>query len=344
VTDREMILDTMEAILADACRPEIVRPITGGLLEGLWKTLVDLGFTSIGVDEEDGGSGGSFGDAIAVTSAAASRAAPVPLAETLLASQVAAAAGFDLTERTLTFAGAGEGMSIERLPSGARLRGRLPRVPWARIADLVVLVSDPASAVVIVDPAECALVEHLNLAGEPRDDVQLAVDVDASSIRELPDDWTEDRLAAAAAMFRAAQIAGALQAVRELTITHVNEREQFKRTIGSFQAVQHQTAVLAGITTAIAAASEAAAASPESAIAAAAAKTYASHACGAATMIAHELHGAIGFTAEHQLQLFTRRIWSWREECGNETYWAARLGRSLIEGGASAAWGMLTAR
>lgn len=268
----------------------------------------------------------------------------MPLAETLLASQVAAAAGFDLTERTLTFAGAGEGMSIERLPSGARLRGRLPRVPWARTADLVVIVSDPASAAVIVDPAECALVEHLNLAGEPRDDVRLAVDVDPSSIHELPDDWTEDRLAGAAAMFRAAQIAGALQAVRELTITYVNEREQFKRTIGSFQAVQHQTAVLTGITTAIAAASEAAAASPESAIAAAAAKTYASHACGAATMIAHELHGAIGFTAEHQLQLFTRRIWSWREECGNETYWAARLGRSLIEGGASAAWGMLTAR
>jgi acyl-CoA dehydrogenase len=337
-----MILDTVEAILADACRPEVIRPITGGLLDALWKTLVDLGFTRLGVDEANGGSGGSFGDAIAVTSAAASRAAPIPLAETLLGSQLAAAAGFDLTERTLTFASAA-GVSIERLPSGARLRGRLSRVPWARVADLVVLVSDSASAVMIVDPAQCTLVEHLNLAGEPRDHLQVAVDIEASAIRELPDDWNEDRLAATAAMFRAAQIAGALQAVRELTITYVNEREQFKRTIGSFQVVQHQTAVLTGITTAIAAASEAAAASPESAVAAAAAKAYASHACGAATMIAHELHGAIGFTAEHQLQLFTRRIWSWREECGNETYWAGRLGRSLLEGGAHAAWSLLTA-
>jgi alkylation response protein AidB-like acyl-CoA dehydrogenase len=58
--------------------------------------------------------------------------------------------------------------------------------------------------------------------------------------------------------------------------------------------------------------------------------------------IAHQLHGAIGFTVEHELHLFTRRLWSWRDEFGTESEWSARLGDQLIREGADAVWMALT--
>jgi acyl-CoA dehydrogenase len=42
--------------------------------------------------------------------------------------------------------------------------------------------------------------------------------------------------------------------------------------------------------------------------------------------LAHQIHGAIGVTEEHRLRQVTLRLWSWREEYGNEAFWEARLG------------------
>ena len=46
-------------------------------------------------------------------------------------------------------------------------------------------------------------------------------------------------------------------------------------------------------------------------------------AAGDGAAIAHQVHGAMGFTYEHSLHHFTRRLWAWREEFGNESFWAA---------------------
>ena len=54
-------------------------------------------------------------------------------------------------------------------------------------------------------------------------------------------------------------------------------------------------------------------------------------AAGTGAAIAHQVHGAMGFTYEHTLHHATRRLWAWREEFGNETYWAMRLGRMVAE-------------
>ena len=50
------------------------------------------------------------------------------------------------------------------------------------------------------------------------------------------------------------------------------------------------------------------------------------------TEIAHQVHGAMGFTREHSLNYRTRRLWCWREEYGNERFLAA-AGRSTIHSG-----------
>ncbi len=45
------------------------------------------------------------------------------------------------------------------------------------------------------------------------------------------------------------------------------------------------------------------------------------------TDIAHQVHGAMGYTLEHSLNHRTRRLWSWREEYGNEREWQKIVGR-----------------
>jgi hypothetical protein len=59
---------------------------------------------------------------------------------------------------------------------------------------------------------------------------------------------------------------------------------------------------------------------------------------------AHQIHGAIGFTREQDLRLFTQRLLAWRSELGSDHSWAERLGRAVTARGADSFWPELTAR
>jgi len=74
------------------------------------------------------------------------------------------------------------------------------------------------------------------------------------------------------------------------------------------------------------------------------AKTRIGEAVDRATGIAHQTHGAIGFTYEHGLHFATRRLWAWRAEYGSDAFWAGELGRMALARGADALWPDLTAR
>jgi acyl-CoA dehydrogenase len=151
---------------------------------------------------------------------------------------------------------------------------------------------------------------------------------------------------------RAMQMAGALEAILELAVHYANERVAFARPIGKFQAVQHNLARLAGETAAaVAAAGSAAdtiarASSIDEAVLleAAAAKIRVGEAAGEGAAIAHQVFGAIGFTQEHTLHRFTRRLWAWRDDFGNESAWAVKLGNLVAAKGADGLWPMLAAR
>jgi acyl-CoA dehydrogenase len=112
--------------------------------------------------------------------------------------------------------------------------------------------------------------------------------------------------------------------------------------------VQQNLAVLAGQTAAAVAAANLgiealSTADPEhEAFLIAVAKTRVGEAATLACEIAHQVHGAIGFTKEYTLQLSTRRLWSWREEFGGDPEWAARVGTYACQQGADALWPMLT--
>jgi len=148
-------------------------------------------------------------------------------------------------------------------------------------------------------------------------------------------------------MARAAQMAGALEACLLQSVRYATERKQFGRPIGSFQAIQQNLAVLAGHVAAAGIAAESAFRAAERGDArfeVAVAKVRAGEAAGIGAGIAHQTHGAIGFTYEHSLHFATRRLWSWRAEFGSESAWARELGRAVAARGADALWSDLTAR
>jgi alkylation response protein AidB-like acyl-CoA dehydrogenase len=73
------------------------------------------------------------------------------------------------------------------------------------------------------------------------------------------------------------------------------------------------------------------------------AKSRAGDASGIVAEIAHQVHGAMGFTYEHQLHHLTRRLWAWRDEYGAEPVWQRRLGREVIAAGGDRVWDFITA-
>lgn len=162
----------------------------------------------------------------------------------------------------------------------------------------------------------------------------------------------DDALALMGAAVRSMQMAGALQSILDRSVAYAKERIAFERPIGGFQAVQHNLARLAGET----AAALAAAGSAADAIASepsfndavflevASAKIRVAEAATAGAAIAHQVHGAIGYSREHVLHCYTQRLLAWRDDFGSESAWAVRLGERVARQGADALWPALAAR
>ncbi|HYB57777.1 MAG TPA: acyl-CoA dehydrogenase family protein [Alphaproteobacteria bacterium] len=346
----DLLLDTAERLFADHCdRATLARAEAGAWPEALWAALEEAGFPKALVPESAGGTGVAAADALGLVRSAAKFSAPVPLAETMLAARVLAEAGLPVPDGPLALAPVNrrERFTLSRRGGGWRLSGKASRVPWARhAATLVLLVEEGNRPMAVSLGAGRAEIAHgANLAGEPRDDVALDAEVRADAVAPLEGGVDLEQLYAFGAALRTNQIAGALARALEITVRYAGERVQFGRPIGKFQAVQQNLAVLAGQAAAAAAAADIAAdavGAGMSPLAIASAKVRAGEAAGLGAAIAHQVHGAIGFTEEYALQLSTRRLWSWREEFGNEAEWADLIGRHAAAQGADRLWATIT--
>jgi acyl-CoA dehydrogenase len=136
------------------------------------------------------------------------------------------------------------------------------------------------------------------------------------------------------ACLTAPQLAGALMEAFRRTLQYANERNQFGRPIGKFQAIQHQLAVMsehvfaARMAARLGCAGEGAWPDP---LRVAVAKARCSQAALAVAEAGHAIHGAIGFTEEYDLQLYTRRLHAWRQTAGSESYWHGVAGARLVD-------------
>lgn len=336
---REMnheLQELAESVFADAASPDT------GFDAALWGTLEETGLARLTLPADAGGSQGSFAEAAVVLAAAGAHAARVPLVETdLLAGWLLHAAGVPLPEGPLT-AVTGT-LEVE----GTDVRGRLHRVPWARAAAGVAVLTD--AEVVLLRPEALTITDGANLAEEPRDAV--VVNGSAEAVAPIPDGAAAE-LRLRAALGRAQLLAGAARGALAATVRYAGERVQFGRAIGRFQAVQQQLALAAAEVAAASAAASAAArtaaadgmSAPSTRFAVAAAKARTSEAAGAVARTAHQVHGAIGFTREHDLRLTTTRLWAWREEDGSDAQWNAELGATVLAAGPDGLWPLITGR
>lgn len=153
-----------------------------------------------------------------------------------------------------------------------------------------------------------------------------------------------DRLQSALAVLLASQIAGALDAALSLSIDYATTRTQFGRPIAKFQAVQQLAAGLAMETAAAGAAADFGLRrfSGNPRLAAAVAKSRTSKAATAGAALAHQIHGAIGVTEEHDLHRLTRALWRWRDQTGGEHGWSRALGETVARQAAPNLWAWLT--
>lgn len=335
---------TTARLLSDHATKELTQAAEQGEWPaGLWTALEENGLTHVLVPEAAGGVGGTWSDAMIILKAAGEHAAPVPLGETILAGWILSQAGLPVPDGPMTILG--DGISLDREGQSWTASGDANRVPWARVAGHGVALADTPEGVFVarVPLADAIISKDKNLALEPRDTVRLdSTPIDAALL-DLP----ADALTLFGALVRAGQMAGALQYLLAQSVTYANERVQFGRPIAKFQAIQQELAVLATHTAATATAVAHAAACADKGAARfeiAVAKIRADEAASAATSIAHQVHGAIGFTYEHSLQFTTRRLWSWRAEFGSGTYWATRIGQDALVRGADELWPYVTGR
>ena len=331
-----MLKESCARLFADLATRDALEASERAFPAAMWNALEEAGLTRPHLPEAQGGAGGTWLDAGTILVEAGRAALPLPIAETIAGASLLAAAGLKVPDGPLTVA-----QDSSLVLSGGKLAGRAASVPWGADAGHAVVVAGTRVALVAKGAAKAT--RETNLAGEPRDTLEWN---NAPVIAEGALKGLDARTLGAAG--RAAQMAGAIERALDLSIRYVVERKQFGRALAANQAVQQALAVLAGHSAAATIAAEHAfralassVAGGDAAFEIAAAKVRCGEAASMATNLAHQAHGAIGFTREYVLQHATRRLWSWRAEFGADAFWAEWLGRYVCERGPEAFWAEL---
>lgn len=285
-----------------------------------WSGFADLGLDLVGVPEDDGGAGGSFQDLIALAVLGGRHAADVPIVEATTAAWALATAGLPLEPGTSRSVPAGP-TDLDVHDDGS-LSGTVHDVPWGASVDVVVVVVDDGRTVAL-EVADATVRPGLDLAGQPRDTLTFS----RALPRGLGHGATAEALRRRAAALRIAQVAGALQAVSELTRRYVSERVQFGKPIGAFQAVQAHVVQIEQMSVMTTALADRLGLEPDlHELDVVAARLVTAENALVAARAAHQAHGAIGMTREYRLQGYTRRLHTWTGDLGETVDLSRRLG------------------
>jgi alkylation response protein AidB-like acyl-CoA dehydrogenase len=322
--EQELLADTASDFVARSVDTQIVRILEAGepgYDRSHWRAMVDLGWTDLAPLE---------------TALVAEQLGRGPLPSPFVVSGALRNALPDLaaelpTDAVLTLAVLTPGQPHEwaapTVAGGDTLSGTFVLVPYAAGADVVVAVT--ASGLVAVDPASpgVALARHDAIGGDPVYRLECA----ATPARPVAGglEHALDHLAVGALAYTV----GVAEAALALTVQHATDRHQFGRPIGAFQAVAHRCAEMRAEVDAcrmlVYRAAWALDRSHARELALASALAYANEALRRIAMHAHQVHGAVGFSTEHDLQLFTRRIKAYELTYGSTAWHQERLATAI---------------
>lgn len=320
--DNDMFTDAARDVLVDQCTPAVVRAIekndgNSDSTIALWQQLEATGLADALLSEDDGGAGLGLSQVFGILEQCGAHALPLPLGETMVARALLAQGGL-------------------ARPAGSIALARGEHLVSGEIRCTMVRSGQVATNVLVQAGGEWHLLSTQDAQWTPQ---ALALDAalawSTAKVQDAPRVLLEapcDVRTLQAAVV-AAQIGGALSSVFQRTLQYANERQQFGRPIGKFQAIQHQLAVMSEHVFAARMAAQlgcsGAGVWPDR-LRVAIAKARCSEAALVVSELAHAIHGAIGFTQEYDLQLFTRRLHAWRQTAGSEAYWYGVAGAALL--------------
>jgi acyl-CoA dehydrogenase len=324
----EMITRLFDRALGDAAQAAARE---GQWLPELWAEIEEMGLPLALLREDQGGFGLSLSEAGEALRLLGSHAVPLPIAETMAANRLLASAGLALAQGP-----AGLARADDLTVANGRLIGTVARVSWGEQLDCLALAV--GSTLFRVPRAGWTVAEAgsaVNFHPRPALSIDWAIDSEAV-LPYCP--------LMGGATVRAYQIAGALEAALEMTLSHTATRVQFGKPLQKNQVVQHELAKLAGELACATAAADLAGEALDrgDALGVAAGTLRAREAASAGAAIATQMHGAIGFTREHRLHLYTTALWAWRDEFGGQVRWAKLLGQAALDAGEDGYWPMVT--
>ena len=316
-----------------------------GYTDELWRQIAALGWPGIAFPEQYGGTGGNFLDLAVLLEETGRSLAPGPFfATVVLGGLTVLDAGSDaqkrdllpgicsgqtrmtlaLTEASATYEPWGIAATATREGDAFRINGQKLFVPDAHAADVILAAArtsqadDPARGITLflvnADAPGLTVSQLSTISSDRQCELNFSdVVLPASAVLGGVDGgWPIiERALQRAVAGKCVEMLGGADAVVEMTVEYAKQRTQFGRPVGTFQAVQHHCANMATDVEgcrqiayhAAWKVSEGEPAEREVAMA----KAWVSSAYQRVCNLAHQCHGAIGFTKEHDLQLYTRR-------------------------------------
>ena len=342
---QQMLKNSARDFLAAECPTSYVRDMERderGYTPQMWDALAEMGWLGLALPTEYGGEGMSFMELAILLEEMGGALLPGPYFSTVvMASAAIERAGSDEQKREyLTRIASGQLIATLAItePNGLWDAGGIETsardageayvidgvklyVPNAHVSDCVVVAArtgdDAADVSLFIVPSNADGLSQTQLqtiASDRQSELVFdGVELPKSALLgEADDGWdTIQKVLEWGAVGKCAEMLGGAQRVLDMTVEYTRQRIQFGRAIGSFQAIQHHVADMAtdveGCRHITYKAAWTLAQGVDAAQEAAMCKAWVSDACQRVCALGHQCHGAIGFTKEHDLQLYSRR-------------------------------------
>jgi alkylation response protein AidB-like acyl-CoA dehydrogenase len=364
---QKLLQQSARDFFARECKPERVRDMMAtdtAYDDGLWRAMADQGWTGLIIPEDFGGLGLSLVDLIAVSEEMGHACLPGPFLSTLWAAALINLAGAEgqrkqylepiaagdmkatvaLLEDSADWNPEAVGLRAEKAGKEFRLRGRKEFVTDAEIADLIICVARGNEGLVLAPVEKGA--KGMKISATPGVDATrklysvefedvVAPEADALAFNTRTLDAVESATATAVVAL-SAEMVGGMRWTLETAVEYAKTRQQFGKAIGVYQAVQHQLAdmflMTEGARSAVYYAAWAVSENdPSAKLAVSIAKAYCSDAAREVGNRGAQAHGGIGFTWEHNLQLYYKRAKASEAMFGDANYHREEIARKVVD-------------